>query len=241
MEKTLDLKVIFYILRTKLVWLLLAAIIGSLCAFGISTFLLPERFTSSAQFYISNSQELQSTKVSGVDLNVSKSIASTYCIILKSVRATDLLKHKLSANEQFTSSDTKSFDIKVSVVDDSEVLQIVVTSPDPNIAALVCNTMVDVSVDLISEIFEGSRSNPLGQAVPNYTPAFPNTRSNMLIGGLLGICIACALFVFLSFADNRVKDETDFIDKVGIPVLGEVPSIHDPDFGKDGLGHYGNS
>ena len=241
MEKTLDFKVIFYMLRTKIVWIVLAAIIGALGAFCISTFLLTEQFTSSTQFYISNSQEQQNSKVSGADLSVSRSIASTYCIILESKRATDLLKHKLSENEQFNSSSVKAYSMKVTVVDDSEVLRITVTSPDPNIAALVCNTMVDVSVDMISEIFEGGRSNPLGEAVPNYTPTAPNTRSNMAVGGVLGICVACALIILVSFMDNRVKDEADFVSKVGVPVLGEVPSIHEPNSGKDGYGYYAYS
>ena len=241
MEKTLDFKVIFYMLRTKIVWILLAAIVFSLGAFCVSSFLLTEQFTASTQFYISNSQEQTNNKVSGADLSVSRSIASTYCIILESKRATDLLKYKLSEKEQFNRSAIKSYSMDVSVMDDSEVLKITVTSPDPNMAALVCNTMVDVSVDLISEIFEGGRSNPLGEAVPNYTPTAPNTRSNMAVGALLGVCFACALIIFVSFMDNRVKDEADFVSKVGVPVLGEVPSIHGPSTEKEGYGYYAYS
>ncbi|MBQ5390706.1 MAG: hypothetical protein IIU58_07350 [Clostridia bacterium] len=241
MEKTLDFKVLFYMLRTKLVWIILAAIIGSLLAFCVSSFLLTEQFAASTQFYISNSQEQNNNKVNSADLVVSRSIASTYCIILESKRATDLLKHKLSEKEQFARSAIKSYNMDVSVMGDSEVLKITVTSPDPNIAALVCNTMVDVSVDMISEIFEGGRSNPLGEAVPNYTPISPNIRSNMAIGALLGICLSCALIILVSFMDNRVKDEADFVSKVGIPVLGEVPSIHGPNTEKDGYGYYAYS
>ena len=41
-------------------------------------------------------------------------------------------------------------------------------------------------------------------------------------------------------ADNRVKDEADFVSKIGIPVLGEVPSIHELGGGKEGYGYYGD-
>ena len=238
MEKTLDFKVLFYMLRTKWVAIVLTAIVGALGAFGISTFLLTEQFTSSAGVYISNSQSIQGNKISTSDLTAAKSMADTYRIILASPRATDLLKYKLSENAQFTSSAIQSYNVNISVVDDSEVLTIKVTSPDPHIAALVCNTMVDVSVDLISEIFEGGRSYPLGEAVANFTPTSPNTRSNMVVGALLGIFASCALIILFSLMDNRVKDEADFTAKVGIPVLGEVPSICDHNTDKEDYGNY---
>ena len=242
MEQTLDLKVLFYMLRAKWIWIVVTAIIGALCAFGVSTFLMTEQFTSSAQVYISNSQSVQqNNKISTSDLTASKSIADTYRIILASPRATDLLKHKLSENEQFTNSAIQSYNMNISVVDESEILTIKVTSPDPNIAALVCNTMVEVSVDLISEIFEGGCSNPLGEAVANYRPTSPNTRTNMLVGALLGACLVSALIVLLSLMDNRVKDEADFVSKVGIPVLGEVPSIHGNNTKKENYGKYAYS
>ncbi len=227
MEKTLDFKVIFYMLRTKVVWVVVAAIIGALAAFAISAFLLTEQFTSQTQVYISNKQELQESKIQSSDLSASRSMANTYCIILESPRATDLLKYKLSQNEEYTASKIKDYKVSFSVVDNTEVLKISVRSADPILSALVCNTMVDVAIDLISEIFDSGRCNPLGKAVPNYVPSSPNVRGNMLIGLVLGMAISGALVVFWFMLDNRVKDENDFVQKVGIPVLGEVPSMHE--------------
>ena len=62
----------------------------------------------------------------------------------------------------------------------------------------------------------------------------------MLLGALLGMVLAAALVLVVYLADNRVKDEADFVSKIGIPVLGEVPSIHELDGGKEGYGYYGD-
>ena len=62
----------------------------------------------------------------------------------------------------------------------------------------------------------------------------------MLIGALLGMVFAAALVLVVYLADNRVKDEADFVSKIGIPVLGEVPSIHELDGGKEDYGYYGD-
>lgn len=226
MEKTLDFKVIFYMLRTKIVWIIVSAMVGALAAFAISSFLLTEMFTAQTQVYISNKQELQDSKVQSSDLSASRSMANTYCIILESPRATDLLKYKLSQNEEYLASKVQDYQVRFTVVADTEVLKIEVRSADPKLSALVCNTMVDVAIDMINEIFDSGRCNPLGESVPNYVPSSPDIRSNMLIGLVLGVVLSGALIIVWFMLGNRVKDENDFVQKVGIPVLGEVPSMH---------------
>lgn len=226
MEKTLDFKVIFYMLRTKIVWIIVAAMMGALAAFAISSFLLTEMFTAKTQVYISNTQDLQDSKILSSDLSASRSMANTYCIIMESPRAKDLLKYKLSQNEEFVASKVQDYKLEFSVVDNTEVLEISVRSADPKLSALVCNTMVDVAIDMISEIFDSGRCNPLGESVPNYVPSSPDIRGNMLIGLVLGVVLSSALIIVWYMLDNRVKDENDFVQKVGIPVLGEVPSMH---------------
>ncbi len=243
MEQTLDFKVLFYMIRKKFYWIVLAAFLGALAAFFISEYLMPDVFESNTQVYISNSQEPQPTdKVTGSDLSTSKTMASTYCIILQSQRATDLLKAKLEVDETYanTDSDLRNYTVSISVESSTEVIKIAAKAGDPHIAALVCNTMVEVSAELIGEIFESGRSNSLGDARVNYTPASPNPRLNMVIGAFIGIAISAVLVVLSFLVDNRVKDESDFVRKVGIPVLGEVPSMHVHDAEKEGHSYYGN-
>ncbi len=237
MEKTLDLKVIFYILRRKIVWVVIVTVIGALIAFLYTSNMVPERFTSSAQIYISNTED--NVKVEYSDLSTAKSLANTYCIILKSDKANTLLKEKLANNEKFLSiGGNKTYNTSVTVVKETEVLSIAVSSYHPEISAIVCNAVVDVSVDLISEIFPGGRSHPLEVAKPNYTPASPNVRSAMAIGGIVAFATISIFIVFWTLLDNRVKDEHDFVLKVNIPVLGEVPSIHDENTGKENYYYY---
>nr|MBQ5811189.1 hypothetical protein [Clostridia bacterium] len=243
MEQALDLKVLFYMIRKKFIWIVVAAFVGAIAAFFISEYAITDTFTSSTQVYISNSQEAQySDKVNNTDLSASKSMASTYCIILQSRRATALLEAKLQQNEIFANTQPKfqKYSLGVSVRSSSEVLSITAKAYDPVIASIVCNTMVDVSAELISEIFESGRSNSLGEAPINYNPASPNVRQNMLIGIIVGFAVSVALVVLTFLVDNRVKDESDFVRKVGIPVLGEVPSMNTTTTGKEKYAYYAN-
>jgi len=91
---------------------------------------------------------------------------------------------------------------------------------------------------IFEDIFEGGRCNSLGEATPEYRQCFPNVRNMMLVGALLGMALAAGAILIVYLVDNRVKDEADFVSKIGIPVLGEVPSIHELDGGKEGYGYY---
>lgn len=235
MEQTLDFKVIFYLIRKNIAWVIVASILGATIAFLFSKYMLDERFTSTAEVYISNSQGLQG-EIDAGDLSAARSMASTYRIILQSDKAKALLKEALAKNQTYINSKYKSsYSYSVSVRDESEVLKITVTSREPDLSAEVCNEMINVSETLIGEIFSDSgRSHSLGSAKPNPNPTSPNVKSNMFMGAIIGLVIASALFVLWALLDNRVKDEADFISKVKIPVLGEVPSIHENTELKDG-------
>ncbi len=235
MEQTLDFKVIFYLIRKNIAWILLAAVIGTMVAFLFSKYMLVEKFSSSAEVYISNSQGLQG-EIDAGDLSAARSMASTYRIILQSDKAKAMLKEALAKNQTYIDSQYRnSYAYSVAVREESEVLRILVTSRDPYLSAEVCNEMITVSETLIGEIFSDSgRAHSLGSAKPNLTPSSPNVESNMVIGAFLGALFSIALFVFVALLDNRVKDEADFVEKVKIPVLGEVPSIHENTDIKDG-------
>ena len=233
MEKNLDFKVVFYILRKKVMWIIIATVLGAMASYLFSRYMIPERFVSSGQIYISNANDTSILASSDYgDLTAARSLASTYCVILQTARAKQMLGEKLMENEEFMSLPAKhrsSYNISITIEEETEVLKISINSLNPKVSAIVCNTMIhEVSVELINEIFENGKSHPLvGEIKPSRTPVSPNVRANMLIGAAATCAIACILIVLWSLIDNRVKDEQDFVAKVGIPVLGEVPSVNE--------------
>ena len=127
-----------------------------------------KKYKSTAQIYISYTQD---TEAISSDYE-SGSLTKTYGIILQSEKAKQMLRESLKGNEEYARCEDKtSYSISVSPRTDSEILQIEVISRDPELSAIVCNTMIDVSKALIEEVFEGSAQvHPLGEARANYTP-----------------------------------------------------------------------
>ena len=173
MEKTLDFKVIFYLIRRKLVWVVLAAIIGGLVAYVYTDNMVPKKYTSTALVYISNTQDLG--EINQGNINASRSFAETYKIILESDKAKSLLENMLISDKyrsEYEKCEYKnSYTVSVSIEDYAEVLQFSVTSRDPDLSALVCNAMYDVSKELIADIFDDTaKVYSLGDAYANYNP-----------------------------------------------------------------------
>lgn len=238
MNQELDKQIILAAIRRHLPAILISTVVGMLLAFMISNFMLDKQYESTAQVYISNVNEATIQKVTQSDLTAARSMANTYRVMMTSPRAAQELRARLANDPEFDLDYLDAYKLTTSIVNDTEIIKISVKCGDPKMAALICNTMVDVSTNLISDIFEGGRCNSLGEATPEYRQCFPNVRNMMLVGALLGMALAAGVILIVYLVDNRVKDEADFVSKIGIPVLGEVPSIHELDGGKEGYGYY---
>ncbi len=209
-----------------------------LIAFAVSNYMIEKKYESTAQVYISNVDTAAYQKITTADLTAAKSMANTYRYIMSSERAVQLLRRKLAEDPEFDPAYLDSYTTTMSVVGNTEIIQIAVRCANPKMAALICNKVVEVSTELIRDIFEGGKCNSLGEARPQYNPCFPDVRSMMMIGALIGVLISAAVILLVYLLDNRVKDEADFVSKIGIPVLGEVPSIYEPEYGKENYGYY---
>ena len=238
MNQDLNKQIIIAAVRRHLLAILLSVIVGMLLAFAISNYMVDKQYESKAQVYISNVDAATYQKVTTSDLSAARTMANTYRYIMSSERAVQMLRKELASDPEFDIAYLDSYSTKMSVVGDTEIIEIAVRCRDPKMAALICNKIVAISTVLISDIFEGGKCNSLGEAKPEYNPCFPNVRNMMLLGAVVGLLLSAAAIMLVYLLDNRVKDETDFASKLGIPVLGEVPSIYELEYGRENYGYY---
>jgi non-specific protein-tyrosine kinase len=63
------------------------------------------------------------------------------------------------------------------------------------------------------------------QAIAPSAPISPRVTFNTALGGLLGLFVAGGLVLLLSYLDNTVKDSESLRHFVGVPALGEIPTL----------------
>ena len=119
------------------------------------------------------------------------------------------------------------------------IFKITVTDPNPEMAANICNTVVEIMIDPnsgISGIVEGSSVSVIDYAVVAKSASSPSYMKNTAIGMLLGFVIACGIIILLSLMDSTIREEEFLLEKYkDIPVLASIPDLNEDASG----GYYG--
>ena len=80
-ETEIDLLEIFYLLRAKLVWLILAFVIGGVIAGSITHFLITPKYTATAKMYMISASSGSVLDLS--DFNIGTSLSQDYTELIK--------------------------------------------------------------------------------------------------------------------------------------------------------------
>lgn len=143
-------------------------------------------YTASALMYVNNnSLSVGSTKVSlsAGDLSAAKSLVNTYVVILNA--RTTMNEVIREAGVDYTYTDMQGM-ISAGAVNSTEVVQIDVTMPDPQEAALVANSVTKVLPERIAAIMDGSSARVVDTAVVPSTRSSPSYTSYTAPGHAAG-------------------------------------------------------
>lgn len=125
------------ILLSKLHWVLLAGIVAAALVYmAISVFVTPT-YESRVSFYVYNSTNntAQGT-INNSDLQAAESLATTYSKILESNSVLDSVLTDIRGETALSRKELNRM-VKVSVISDTQLLEVVVTSTDPKLACRI--------------------------------------------------------------------------------------------------------
>ncbi|MBO5369384.1 MAG: hypothetical protein J6B23_01760 [Clostridia bacterium] len=229
MKEEINLIKIFEIIL-KLWWVVLIfAIIGSLIAFSISTFLMTPMYTSAAKVYVSGSERVEGSGVSINDINVSQRLVSTYIEILcgnefLTVVADDYNeKYKVEYNN-LTAAEIKG-NVMMDSANETEILKIEYQADSPKKAQRVLDVLLDNAQAEITRVMSGCKVSVVDSSTLPTTTSSPNIRQNTFIGLFLGIVLGVVVIFMRELFDTRIKDDEDLKSRYNIPVLGIIPNL----------------
>jgi capsular polysaccharide biosynthesis protein len=103
------------------------------------------------------------------------------------------------------------------------MLDITVTSPDPEEAALIANEYAAVSADFIADTMSTEKPNIVSAALVPVNPVSPSKTRNTLIGFLVGFVIAVAIQTVRYMLDDKIKTADDVRKYADLPTLTIIP------------------
>ena len=187
-------------------WLvILAAIVGAVVSFGGTCFFVTPLYESTAMFYVNNnsiSVGEASLSISSADITASKSLVDTYIVILNTRETmTDVMDYA-----EVNRSYSEIMDmIKAEAVNDTEIFQVTVTSPDPAEAEKLANSIAYILPKRISSIVEGTSAKIVDSAVIPSEPSSPNLVVNTLVGFLLGLVVCVGTIILKELFNITIR------------------------------------
>ncbi len=219
--------------------IVIAVFAGALVAFACAALLITPLYKSRALLYVNNSSiSLGSTSftIDSGSLSAAKSLVDTYTVILKTRTTLNAVIEKAGLPYDYEELYKM---IETSAVNNTEIFEIVVTSPDPKEAEVIANTIASVLPEKISNIVDKASVKIVDYAVVPSKKDSPSITKFTIIGALLGFIISAGVIVVMELMDNLVKDEEYLLQTYKLPVLAAVPDL-DADTSSYG-GYYGKN
>jgi len=220
------------------IWLILlvAVLCAGLTLAGTMTLITP-LYKSSAMFYVNNNSVSvgdTSFSLSSGDLVTSRNLVKSYIVILNTRESLNDVIDYAGVDRSY--SEVRGM-ISADAVNETEIFQVVVTSPDPQEAEKIANAIAYILPKRISSIIEGTSAKIVDAAVVPSSPSSPSYTKNTLIGFAFGLLLMAGIIALREIFDVTITTEEDITQSCAQPVLAAVPDMAAPS--KGGYYYYG--
>lgn len=231
--------------------ILIASVVGACALFLYTFFTTDQKYTATAKMYVNNSSVTASvsdaikniTNISNSDMSASRSLVSSYAVILKTHLILDDVLKTAETEEEYTYDQLVEM-ISVGSVNNTEICYISVSCTNPEDAKLLVNTTLHVFKNQIGNIINGSSARIVDYAVET-TPVSRGFTKMSLIGFAVGFVLSLAVIFLVDFYVSDTFQDTDSLKQClpdDIPVLSVIPDTDTSTTGKYGYykkyGHY---
>ncbi|MGD7044446.1 YveK family protein [Jeotgalibacillus proteolyticus] len=116
--------------------------------------------------------------------------------------------------------------IGVSRIDESQVVQILVTDTDPQKAAEIANATAQRFKESARSILAFEEVQLLSEATVNPSPINESQNRSVVMAAAIGLLAGVGLAFFLESLDGTIRREKEVEEILGIPVIGIVPNLN---------------
>lgn len=216
-EIEIDLRDLFYLIKSKIWIILLSGIIMASAAGLISSFMITPIYTSTTKLYILS----KSTTLSSLaDLQIGTQLTQDYMVLVKSRPVVTQVIENLGLNMTYEEMEEI---VTVSNPSNTRILAITVDYPDPFLAKEIADEFATVSATQIAEIMDAEKPTIVEEGYMQPYPSSPNTKKNIIIGGVVGIFLASGMIILLHLLDDTIKSSEDVEKYLGITTLALIP------------------
>ncbi len=182
------------------------------------------QYTSTATIYINTQAEQKNDDVNVSALNNAAELMPTYIEILSSKPFMETVSDDI--DNKYSYGQINSM-VSYTAKTDTNILSITAKSTDSHDAYLIAESISHNAPDEIRRVFEGGSVKLINNAEENKSPLPSNALKRGLIGFVAGAALAALIIFLINIFDTRVKSSEELTSKYGLPILGEIPNLHE--------------
>lgn len=217
-EVEIDLRQILSVLVKKAFIIIFTGVMCAIIGFVISKFAIKPLYESATKLYVINRQDDSTTTLS--DIQSSTQLTKDYKILVTSLPVMEAVIKELNLDME---PENLASSISVNTPTDTRVLEIIVTNHDAVMAKQIVDAVARVSSDKICEIMQIEKVNIIEAGNIAKRPVSPNALKNALIGGVIGLILACAIVIIKSLMDDRIRTVEDVERYLELSTLALIP------------------
>ena len=217
-EIEIDLLDLFYYYRSKILWIIAAFVIGALLAGVITQFAITPKYTATSTMYMVSSSS--GSVVDLTDLNIGESLSSDYIELIKTRPIIEAVIRDQKLDYEY--EDVLDM-LNLSVVADTRIIKIAVTSPDPQEAMAIANELAMKAEENLPKLMDAPKPNIAENAILPDEKSSPSLTKNVMIGALLLLLLTLAVLTVMYLMDDTLQSAEDVEKHFGIMPLTVIP------------------
>lgn len=233
----IDLKELFNIFWSKKIQILIVVIlfivVGGVYSYGLKT----PKYTASTTLVLAMAETSEKTKeqentITTTDVTLNSKLVSTYSELVKSKKILRKVIKNLQINMD---EDVLRANVKVTSVEDTELIRIAVTNVNPTYASKIANEIAKVFSDMIQDIYNINNIYIVDVAEVPSSPSNVNHIKDLALFAMIGLVLSAAYVFILNMLDTTIKSTEDIEKAYNIPVLVTIPLIENFNNEKGGI------
>ncbi len=220
-EIEIDLYDLLYLLRSKIVFLILAAVLGGAAVFAAAWYLVTPIYEATASLYVVSASN--DSVVNLTDLQIGTSLTADYEELVLSRPMLESVIANLELEEYEIDVEDLAEMITITNPSGTRILKITVSSSIPQQAMDIANEMAEMAVTWLPEIMESNAPNVSEEAVLPEKIASPHYVIDTVIGAVAAAMLYAAVVVLRFVRDDTIHTGEQLEKYFGITPLAQVP------------------
>ena len=198
----------------------LCMIIGLIISLIFTYSIQVPMYLSETSLVLTNSENASSS-ITANDITLNKNLISTYRQIVKSRRILEQVIKNLHLNLDY---ETLNKEVEVTSISDTEIIVISVYDKSNGLAKRLADEIALVFKQEIVDIYNIENVSIIDNALLSEKPYNVHTLKQIIIGIVLGFILGSGAIIFIYFIDDTIKKDEDIEKKLGLTVLGSIPT-----------------